>query len=74
LFEHEWGISNHFPPPNPQLTLQLTCSWLGHALWTLSLQHLMKWLQNETLAYTSSIKWYDDLHLNKDLISLQNPD
>ena len=24
LFEHEWSISNHFPPPNPQLTLQLT--------------------------------------------------
>ena len=50
LFEHEWSISNHFPPPNPQLTLQLTfmgLRWLGHALWTLSLQHLAKLLQND---------------------------
>ena len=60
-----------------QLTWQLTFAvdrWLGHAQMNLSLNLLMKWLQNETLAYTSSIKPYDDLHLIKDLISLKNPD
>ena len=40
--------------------LLLTDRWLGHAQMNLSLNLLMKWLQNETLAYTSSIKSYDD--------------
>ena len=60
-----------------QLTLLLTFMvdrWLEHTLMILSLNHLMKWHQNETLAYTSSIKSYDDLLLKKDLISLKIPD
>ena len=60
-----------------QLTWQLTFvvdRWLGHAQMILSLNLLMKWHQNETLAYTSSTKSYDDLHLIKDIISLKIPD
>ena len=59
LFEHEWSISNHLPPPNPTVDLWLTFAvdrWLGHVQTILSLNLLMKWLQNETLTYTSSIK------------------
>jgi hypothetical protein len=45
LFEHEWSISTHFPPPNPTVDLWLTFvvdRWLGHAQMILSLNHLMK--------------------------------
>ena len=28
LFEHEWSISNHFPPPNPTVDFAIDfCDW-----------------------------------------------
>ena len=57
LFEHEWSISNHFPPPNPQLTLQMTFwvfRWLENVPTKFKLLPLGILLQNNIIAHMNS--------------------
>ena len=77
LFEHEWSISNHFPPPNP--TVDLTVDFCGWQMtWTFTddsepqpLDEMApKW--NPGLYKLHKTTWWSPSH--EDLISLKNPD